>query len=1114
MERTYLSEKMPWLYNETGKGWKFKKGGFVDPTDTGALGLTLDILGDPKTYMAGLGIFKRIGKGLKGLTKAGKEVAEEMSKKGYEELAKKGISETSTKGIEILSKYGEELGFTLKKNPDKFFTGIEFMGKEIIPRKYVMMPGRFFDNKMSHLPVLNKFYTGAKHGIQDVFKLGADVLRKGKAIGDVAEETAERYLKSEMAMYKNISNLTRELGDSLFTDYKKLNKLISRNDREAALSYIRNTIEKANGRNVGINVDEIGLDFLDDIVKRFNKITTKFYKSEKEVTEALGKNMYEALSGYITHTPSKWGLKAKKSMNKALMRRGSYKMMTHADKGRTLFKFTDADGNIKKGTDLYNNLLEVKPIKGMALDLTQGQYKTIKNIEDALKKWGYKLEFKPGARVKKTAGGYFDPVAKKIVIASKRPSFNDIMAVIDHEVIHNVHFQYAGLLDMIETFSTKKGTRWHQAKTVLDTAKKNARKEWKGILKANGVDFDKLTPYYKKYYREPTELLAYTASAYNKNPRLIKKLAPKTLESIKAMKKKFNFLDINKLVEEGAEPITGKFIDKAGKLWKAERHMRIDEINDMMSGYMKEAAEILHDPSLAKRPYLETNPFEILMKRGKENANTVARYNFYSDLTSQMGRKGKVRYTHLRDASGRITKTVKKIDSVIDDATGIKYIDPKIDDLPVGTLLPDFIVEEMKKTVKYLDGDELPGRILKFYDKVLSEWKGYVYGWYPGSHGRNLIGGAWNNFLANPKWLKFTQHTKPLADASDGKVVINGVEYSYDVIRKEYHKAGILGQTGHLDVNELTKHVNPTRYQRVKNIPITAMETVENNLRLPLFLAEVDSGKTFKQAAETVFKYHFDYAPEALTSIERKFMKRAIPFYKWNRENIPLMLEEFIAQPGKMTGLFKMMREATDEKGELMKEFLPSYMEKENAIIRGGEQITGFGLPPIEMLKFFTEPVGSVESSLTPFAKIHIEVATNYNTFKDKIISEDVGGEFARSYPAIVKNWLEWEEASFVKDKKDISYSKVNPLKKYWLYALPTGRLAGILSATLDEKTSNKLLYALTNVKTYKVDMENLKGRAEHYYNKEIKEILMSAGMITYYGKPTKKAKALMRESR
>ena len=240
-------------------------------------------------------------------------------------------------------------------------------------------------------------------------------------------------------------------------------------------------------------------------------------------------------------------------------------------------------------------------------------------------------------------------------------------------------------------------------------------------------------------------------------------------------------------------------------------------------------------------------------------------------------------------------------------------------------------------------------------------------------------------------------------------------------------------------------------------------------------------------------------------------MKRLIPFYKWNRENIPLMMEEFVAQPGKMTGLFKLMREASDEEGKLMQEYLPSYMERENAIIRGGERMTGFGLPPIEMLKYFDEPMGSIESSLTPAMKIPVEFATNYNTFKDKIISEDVGGEFARNYPAIVKDWLEWEDSSFTKDRREISYSKVNPMRKYWLYALPTGRLAGILSATLDEKTGNKILYALTNIKTYEVDMENLKGIAEHYHDKAMKEILMSAGMITYYGKPTKKAKKLMR---
>lgn len=1112
MERTYLSEKMPWLFNETGKGWKLKEKGFIDPTDTGALGLTLDILGDPKTYMAGLGVFQRIGKGLKGLTKAGKKVVEETIEKGHKELIERGISETSDKGIDILNKYGEEIGYALKKDPNKFFKGITFMGQEILPRKYAVMPGRYADKLMSHIPIVNKVYTGTKHGIQDVFKLGADVLRKGNTIGDVAEETSERYLKSKMGMYKNISNLQRELGDSLFADYKKLKKLVSKSDKEAALDYVRNTIEKANGANLGIEIDKIGVDFLDDLAKRFNKMTAKLYKDEKAAREALGKNMYEALSGYMTHTPSKWGLKARESMNKNLIKRSSYKhMVAHSDKGRTLFKFTDAKGNVKMGTDVYNNLTKVKPIKGMALDLTKGQYETINGIKKALKKWGYTLEFKPGDRVHKTALGYFDPTAKKIVIASKRPTFNDIMGVIEHEVVHNVHFQYSGLLDMIETFSTKKGTRWYKAKTILDTAKKNAREEWEGILKANGVDFDKLTPHYKKYYREPTELLAFTASAFHENPKLIKELAPKTLESINAMKKQFGFLDINKLVKEGSEPITGKFIDKHGTLWKAERHMRIDEINDMMKGYMKEASEILKDPSIANRPYLETNPFEILMKRGKESANTVARYNFYTDITEQMGRRGQVNIKHIRDADGKIVKTVRKIDAFTDESTGIKYIDPKIDELPVGTLLPDFIVEDMKKSIKYVNGDELPGKILKFYDKVLGEWKGYVYGWYPGSHGRNLIGGSWNNFLANPKWIKFSGHTKPLIQAKDGKVTLNGIEYSYDVIRKQYHKAGILGQTGHLDVNELTKHVNPTKYQTLKNIPISAMETVENNLRLPLFLAEVDSGKTFKQAAETVFKYHFDYAPEALTSIERNFMRRAIPFYKWNRENIPLMMEEFIAQPGKMTGVFKMMRDATDDKGELMQEFLPDWLEREHAIIRGGERMTGFGLPPLELLKFFDEPLGTLTSGLTPVAKIPVEVATNYNTFKNKQISEDVGGEFARNYPAIIKNWLEWEDASFTKDKKDISYSKVNPLHKYWLYALPTGRLASILSAMNDEKTANKLLYALSNIKTYKVDMENLKQISEYRYNKDIKEILMSAGMITYYGKPTKKAKELLR---
>lgn len=42
-----LSDALPGLYNDTGKGWQLKKGGFFDPTATGAAGLGIEMLTDP-----------------------------------------------------------------------------------------------------------------------------------------------------------------------------------------------------------------------------------------------------------------------------------------------------------------------------------------------------------------------------------------------------------------------------------------------------------------------------------------------------------------------------------------------------------------------------------------------------------------------------------------------------------------------------------------------------------------------------------------------------------------------------------------------------------------------------------------------------------------------------------------------------------------------------------------------------------------------------------------------------------------------------------------------------------------------------------------------------------
>jgi hypothetical protein len=51
-----LSDVLPELYSETGKGIALQKGGLFDPTTRGTLGFAADVVTDPLTYLAGAGI--------------------------------------------------------------------------------------------------------------------------------------------------------------------------------------------------------------------------------------------------------------------------------------------------------------------------------------------------------------------------------------------------------------------------------------------------------------------------------------------------------------------------------------------------------------------------------------------------------------------------------------------------------------------------------------------------------------------------------------------------------------------------------------------------------------------------------------------------------------------------------------------------------------------------------------------------------------------------------------------------------------------------------------------------------------------------------------------------
>jgi hypothetical protein len=86
----HISSLAPWLYNETGEGWKFKKEGTADISGRGTMGFLMDVPFDPLTYI-GLGPVHPTGLVQRGGRLVG-EVA--LTRAGQKEAARIAATET------------------------------------------------------------------------------------------------------------------------------------------------------------------------------------------------------------------------------------------------------------------------------------------------------------------------------------------------------------------------------------------------------------------------------------------------------------------------------------------------------------------------------------------------------------------------------------------------------------------------------------------------------------------------------------------------------------------------------------------------------------------------------------------------------------------------------------------------------------------------------------------------------------------------------------------------------------------------------------------------------------------------------------------------------------
>ena len=99
-EMGHFSDLAGPLFNETGEGWQFQRGGWADPTGRGAIGLGLDVAFDPTTYL-GSGVVGKTAKvGGKFLSKTGQKVFTEGAIKATEDLGVRAAAIKTAKALD------------------------------------------------------------------------------------------------------------------------------------------------------------------------------------------------------------------------------------------------------------------------------------------------------------------------------------------------------------------------------------------------------------------------------------------------------------------------------------------------------------------------------------------------------------------------------------------------------------------------------------------------------------------------------------------------------------------------------------------------------------------------------------------------------------------------------------------------------------------------------------------------------------------------------------------------------------------------------------------------------------------------------------------------------
>jgi hypothetical protein len=266
-----------------------------------------------------------------------------------------------------------------------------------------------------------------------------------------------------------------------------------------------------------------------------------------------------------------------------------------------------------------------------------------------------------------------------------------------------------------------------------------------------------------------------------------------------------------------------------------------------------------------------------------------------------------------------------------------------------------FEPEVSQQIAKLQDILQRPGEFINFFDKVQGFWKKTVTVWNPGFFSRSAMGDGFVSYLAGvsgPAGLKAYRESGKVLKAFNQLTGTRGLpaeafrpgsldmlanmakvpditEKLFTVGSKDLTIRDVwalyiqyVGKTGfastefqHLAPQAGMRSSGASRAaQRVGDFGVNVNQGREDYFRLAHFIWKLKQSKGLtegnlqrfaQEAGEEVRKYHIDYSD--FTNMEKTVFARVAPFYKWTRKALPLMLENTLTNPAKISLFPKVM---------------------------------------------------------------------------------------------------------------------------------------------------------------------------------------------------------------